>query len=144
MIEWVPAAFDGAVTRVDIDAMTVTAPRPTASQPQTAGRIARESGLAGDDGWCPIEAETMRSTLDPDIHVIGDTAAAGDMPKSAYSDNSHAKGAVKVGAHYEATAAGITTVGAFVSTIDEDPETRARSMTEADAWYDGITADIFG
>ncbi len=51
---------------------------------------------------------------------------------------------VKVGAHYEATEDSITTVGAFVSTSDEDDETRARSRTEADAWYDGITADIFG
>jgi NADH dehydrogenase FAD-containing subunit len=52
--------------------------------------------------------------------------------------------AVKVGAHYEATEDSITTVGAFISTADEDDDTRARSRTEADAWYDGITADIFG
>ncbi len=52
--------------------------------------------------------------------------------------------AVKVGAHYEATEETIATVGAFVSTAGEDAETRARSRTEADAWYDGITADIFG
>ncbi len=51
---------------------------------------------------------------------------------------------VKVGAHYEATEDGIVTIGAFVSTDGEDEVTRARSRTEADAWYDGITADIFG
>lgn len=52
--------------------------------------------------------------------------------------------AVKVGAHYEATENGIATVASFVSTSDEDDGLRARSSTEADAWYDGITADIFG
>ncbi|MGI9420991.1 MAG: FCSD flavin-binding domain-containing protein [Geminicoccaceae bacterium] len=182
MIEWVPAEFGGAVTRVDTDAMTVTAGDETHRvafaniiPAQTAGAIAHRSGLGGANGWCPIVSITMQSRFDEDIYVVGDATEAGDMPKSAYSANSQAKvcamsiraeltgarlfpprlrntcwstlapnDAVKVGAHYEATEDSIATVASFVSTSGEDESLRARSSTEADAWYDGITADIFG
>ncbi len=33
----------------------------------------------------------MSSKADPDIHVLGDAAAQGDMPKSGFSANSQAK-----------------------------------------------------
>lgn len=182
MIEWIPAEFGGAVTRIDTGEMTVSAGDETHRvafaniiPAQTAGSIAHQAGLVASNGWCPVASTTMQSEVDQDIYVIGDAAEAGDMPKSAYSGNSQAKvcamairaeltgaklfpprlrntcwstlapdDAVKVGAHYEATEDGIKTVAAFVSTPDEDAETRARSRTEADAWYDGITADIFG
>ncbi|MDD5249179.1 MAG: FAD/NAD(P)-binding oxidoreductase [Rhodocyclaceae bacterium] len=60
--------------------------------PQRAGRIAVAAGLVGDDkNWCPVDATTFESTKHKDIHVIGDAAVAGAMPKSGYSANSEAK-----------------------------------------------------
>jgi sulfide dehydrogenase [flavocytochrome c] flavoprotein subunit len=60
--------------------------------PQRAGRIAVAAGLVGaDKNWCPVNATTFESTLHKDIHVIGDAAVAGAMPKSGYSANSEAK-----------------------------------------------------
>lgn len=60
--------------------------------PQRAGRIAVATGLVGPDkAWCPINATTFESTLQKNIHVIGDACNAGAMPKSGYSANSEAK-----------------------------------------------------
>lgn len=60
--------------------------------PQRAGDIARVAGLLGaDKAWCPINGTTFESTLQKNIHVIGDACNAGPMPKSGYSANSEAK-----------------------------------------------------
>ena len=60
--------------------------------PQRAGRIAVAAGLVGPDkNWCPVNPTTFESTMHKDIHVIGDAAIAGAMPKSGYSANSQAK-----------------------------------------------------
>lgn len=60
--------------------------------PQRAGNIARVAGLIGPDkAWCPVDATTFESTLQKNIHVIGDACNAGAMPKSGYSANSEAK-----------------------------------------------------
>ena len=60
--------------------------------PQRAGQIARATGLIGPDkAWCPINATTFESTLQKNIHVVGDACNAGAMPKSGYSANSQAK-----------------------------------------------------
>ncbi|MEQ1695404.1 MAG: NAD(P)/FAD-dependent oxidoreductase [Hyphomicrobiaceae bacterium] len=58
--------------------------------PQQAGEIARLAGCTDGD-WCPINAENFASTKVQDVYVIGDSSIAGDMPKSAFSANSHAK-----------------------------------------------------
>jgi sulfide dehydrogenase [flavocytochrome c] flavoprotein subunit len=59
---------------------------------QRAGRIAVAAGLVGPDkNWCPVDATTFESTVHKNIHVIGDAAIAGAMPKSGYSANSEAK-----------------------------------------------------
>jgi len=58
---------------------------------QTAGSIASAAGLTDDSGFCPIDASTMRSTVDENIFVIGDASIAGAMPKSGFSANSQAK-----------------------------------------------------
>ncbi len=70
--------------------------------PQKAGRMAEIAGCTDGD-WCPIDAETFSSRLVPDVYVIGDSSAAGDMPKSAFSANSQAK---SVSNHLEAVLAG--------------------------------------
>lgn len=60
--------------------------------PQRAAKIAQQAGLVGEDKkWCPVNADTFESTLQKDIHVIGDASIAGAMPKSGYSANSEAK-----------------------------------------------------
>jgi NADPH-dependent 2,4-dienoyl-CoA reductase/sulfur reductase-like enzyme len=58
---------------------------------QMAGKIARDAGLANQSGFCPIDPASMKSTVDPNIFIVGDASIAGDMPKSAFSANSQAK-----------------------------------------------------
>jgi sulfide dehydrogenase [flavocytochrome c] flavoprotein subunit len=104
MIEWLPPDFGGEVVAVDPQAMTLTSSDGTVLEadvanvvpPQQAGEIARQAGLTDDSGWCPIEADSMRSTMNEDIFVLGDASIAGDMPKSAFSANSQAKVAAMV------------------------------------------------
>jgi sulfide dehydrogenase [flavocytochrome c] flavoprotein subunit len=60
--------------------------------PQRAGLVAGMAGVIGPDkNWCPINGTTFESTLQKNIHVIGDACIAGAMPKSGYSANSEAK-----------------------------------------------------
>ena len=60
--------------------------------PQRAARIAAAAGVVDSDKkWCPINGTTFESTLQKNIHVIGDACNAGAMPKSGYSANSEAK-----------------------------------------------------
>jgi len=59
--------------------------------PQKANRLADAAGLTDDSGWCPVEHKTFESTQVANIHVIGDAAIAGPMPKSGYAANSQAK-----------------------------------------------------
>ena len=98
LIEWVPLSSGGKVTSVDPAAMTLTtdfathkADVATIVPPQKAARIAGLAGVADRSGWCPIDPVSFASTLQPDIHVIGDAAIAGAMPKSAFAANAQAK-----------------------------------------------------
>ena len=58
---------------------------------QQAGRIAAVAGITNEAGWAPIVPHTMQSRADENIHVLGDAAHQGDMPKSGFSANSQAK-----------------------------------------------------
>ena len=55
-----------------------------------AGKIAELAGVT-DGNWAPTIAHTMQSKKNEHIHVLGDAAAQGDMPKSGFSANSQAK-----------------------------------------------------
>ena len=97
-LEYVPLAAGGAVAEVDPAAMTLRTDFETYKAavanvipPQRAGRIAVACGAADRSGWCPIDPITFESRLVPGIHVIGDAAIAGAMPKSAFSANAQAK-----------------------------------------------------
>jgi NADPH-dependent 2,4-dienoyl-CoA reductase/sulfur reductase-like enzyme len=57
---------------------------------QRAGEIAVKAGCAEGD-WCPINPENFASRKVKDVYVLGDSAIATDMPKSAFSANSQAK-----------------------------------------------------
>ncbi|GJD95697.1 NAD(P)/FAD-dependent oxidoreductase [Methylobacterium iners] len=96
-LEYVPLAQGGAVTGVDPASMTVRtdfseykADVACIIPPQRAGAIAAIAGVADRSGWCPIDPVTFESRLVPGIHVIGDAAIAGAMPKSAFSANAQA------------------------------------------------------
>lgn len=99
MIEWVPSALGGKVVAVDASTMTITtaagdvhkADVANVVPAQGAGHIAHQAGLVDGSGWCPIVPATMASRRQPDIHVLGDAAIAGAMPKSAFAANSQAK-----------------------------------------------------
>ncbi|WP_287173642.1 NAD(P)/FAD-dependent oxidoreductase [Mesorhizobium sp.] len=98
LIEWVPLSSGGRVTEVDPATRTLvtefgnhTADVANVIPPQRAGAIAQSAGVADQTGWCPIDPVTFESRLQPAIHVIGDAAIGGAMPKSAFSANAQAK-----------------------------------------------------
>ncbi|MER9952135.1 NAD(P)/FAD-dependent oxidoreductase [Mesorhizobium sp. M0047] len=98
LIEWVPLSSGGRVTEVDpATRMLVTefgsheADVANVIPPQRAGRIAQSAGVTDQTGWCPIDPVTFESRLQPAIHVVGDAAIGGAMPKSAFSANAQAK-----------------------------------------------------
>ena len=103
LIEWVPLSKGGAVTSVDPATRTLVtdfgrhqAKVANVIPPQKAGRIADVAGVTDRTGWCPIDPATFESKLQPGIHVIGDAAIAGAMPKSAFAANSQAKACAAV------------------------------------------------
>ena len=88
----------GKVTSVDPSTMTLStdfakhkAAVANVIPPQTAGAIAAQAGVASRTGWCPVEPVAFESTQVPGIHVLGDAAIMGAMPKSAFSANAQAK-----------------------------------------------------
>ncbi|CAA7613633.1 NAD(P)/FAD-dependent oxidoreductase [Magnetospirillum sp. UT-4] len=98
IIEWVPAAKNGKVAKVDAKAGVVETDfekfKPNVANiipPQMAGTIAQTAGLTDKSGFCPVDPNTFESTIHKGIHVIGDACIAGEMPKSGYSASSQAK-----------------------------------------------------
>ena len=97
---------DFTVTRIDPvtgevetkAGLTITAAVANIIPPQTAGAIALSAGLA-DPGWCPVDPNSFASTKAPHIYVLGDSAMANEMPKSAFSAHSQGLG---VAAHLAA------------------------------------------
>lgn len=98
MIEFVPFSMNGGIFDVDPAAMTVTTAFETFTgdvvniiPPQQAASIARDAGLAGDADWCEIDGLTFESRHIPGVHVLGDAAVVGDMPKSGFAAHSQAE-----------------------------------------------------
>jgi NADPH-dependent 2,4-dienoyl-CoA reductase/sulfur reductase-like enzyme len=97
MIERIALSQGGRVTSVEPATNTIvtdfgnyTAQVVSVIPPQKAGRIAEIAGAADNTGWCPIDPTSFASKLVPNIHVIGDAAIAGGIPKSASA--AHAQG----------------------------------------------------
>ena len=97
-LEWVPLSSGGNPTSVDAAGMTIASDFDTYKAdvanvipPQKAGRIAELAGVADRTGWCPVDPVTFESHLIPNIHVLGDAAIAGAVPKSAFAANAAAK-----------------------------------------------------
>ncbi len=90
LIDWVGLSDGGAPRRVDVKTKTVmtdfdkfTGGVINIIPPQRAGNAAMIAGVADRTGWCPVDPLTFESTLRKGIHVIGDAAIAGAMPRSA-------------------------------------------------------------
>lgn len=98
MIEWQGSSDGARVRRVDAARGEVETDfdryQPDLANiipPQQAAPIAQQAGLTDASGWCPIDAMTFASTLQPDIHVLGDACIANAMPKSAFAANAQGK-----------------------------------------------------
>ena len=98
MIERIALSQGGRVTSVDpatnsiiTDFGNYTATVANVIPPHKAGRIAEIAGAVDKTGWCPIDPVTFASRLVPDIHVIGDAAIAGGIPKSASAASAQGK-----------------------------------------------------
>ena len=103
MVEWYGPDVHGGIVNVDASAGIVETDLDEFEgallniiPAQKAGAIAFAAGLTNDTGYCPIDASTMRSTVDENVFVIGDACIAGAMPKSGFSANSQAKVAAMV------------------------------------------------
>jgi NADPH-dependent 2,4-dienoyl-CoA reductase/sulfur reductase-like enzyme len=184
MIEWVALSQGGEVISVDPASNTLEtdfgrhkADVANVIPPQKAGSIAEAAGVADRTGWCPIDPSSFESTLQPRIHVIGDSLIGGAMPKSGAAASSQGKDcAAKVAAllagradaagplestcysvvapdyafsqsgQYRAargTIAEIPGTGHF--SAEEAPRAlRAREAQDAEAWFRGITGELFG
>lgn len=99
MITHVPFAENGGVLGVDPLALEITTAFETFKgdvvnfiPPQRAAQVLLRSGLGGDGEWCQIDQRTFESVVAPNVHVLGDSAIVGDMPKSGFS--AAAQGAV--------------------------------------------------
>jgi len=98
MIEVVGPDFGGAAVEVRPATMEVvvdgTAQKVDVCNvipAQMAGKIAQIAGVTDDKGWAPVDPANMKSKMDENVYVLGDSSAQGDMPKSGYSANSQAK-----------------------------------------------------
>ncbi|EDP65140.1 putative flavocytochrome C sulfide dehydrogenase, flavoprotein subunit [alpha proteobacterium BAL199] len=98
MIEWYGPDVHGGIKGVDPTTGTVatdfddfTGTLVNVIPAQRAAAVAVDAGLTNSTGFCPIDPNSMRSTLDDAVFVIGDACIAGDMPKSGFAANSQAK-----------------------------------------------------
>jgi sulfide dehydrogenase [flavocytochrome c] flavoprotein chain len=99
MIEWVGLSNGGALSSVEAGTKTLLtdfdryqADVANVIPPQKAGRAADLAGVADRTGWCPVDPVTFESRLQKNIHVIGDAAIAGAMPRSASA--AHSQGSI--------------------------------------------------
>ncbi len=98
MIEWVPISKSGTLASVNVETRTLStdfddfkATVANVIPPQKAGRIAEMAGVVDRTGWCPVDPVSFASKLQPDVHVIGDAAIAGAIPRSASAAVSQGK-----------------------------------------------------
>lgn len=103
MIDRIGPDFGGAEVEVRPDAMEVVIAGEVQAvdvcnviPAQKAGRIAHLAGVTDDSGWAPVTPTDMRSRIDENIFILGDSSAQGAMPKSGFSANSQAKVAANV------------------------------------------------
>ena len=98
IIEWKSPSSGGNAASIDVAKKTIETDFDTYQYavanvipPQKAGTIAALAGVADHTGWCPVDPVTFESLQQKNIHVIGDAALAGAMPKSAFSGSIEGK-----------------------------------------------------
>jgi sulfide dehydrogenase [flavocytochrome c] flavoprotein subunit len=98
LIEWIGLSQGGNLTEVDVanktlitDFESYKADVANVIPPQRAAQITSTAGVADRTGWCPVDPITFESQLVPNIHVIGDAAIAGAMPKAASAASAEGK-----------------------------------------------------
>jgi NADPH-dependent 2,4-dienoyl-CoA reductase/sulfur reductase-like enzyme len=91
IVERVPLSQGGNVTSVDTGAMTLVTDFETYKvavanviPPQKAAAIAAAASVADRTGWCTVEPLAFESTLQKDIHVLGDATLISGVSKSAF------------------------------------------------------------
>lgn len=98
LIEWVGLSNGGALSAIEPATKTIStdfdkyqATVASIIPTQTAGRAADLAHVADRTGWCPVDPLTFESKLQKNIHVIGDAAIAGAMPRSASAAQSQSR-----------------------------------------------------
>ena len=98
LIEWVGLSNGGALSAVDPATKTIStdfdkyqAAVASIIPSQKAGHAADLAGVTDRTGWCPVDPVTFESKLQKNIHVIGDAAIAGAMPRSASAAQSQSR-----------------------------------------------------
>ncbi|AMN39391.1 NAD(P)/FAD-dependent oxidoreductase [Rhodoplanes sp. Z2-YC6860] len=98
LIEWVGLSNGGALSQIEASSKTIStdfdkyqAAVASIIPTQTAGRAADLAHVADRTGWCPVDPLTFESKLQKNIHVIGDAAIAGAMPRSASAAQSQSR-----------------------------------------------------
>jgi sulfide dehydrogenase [flavocytochrome c] flavoprotein subunit len=91
LVERVPLSQGGNVTSVDPSTMTLVTDFEkykvavaNVIPPQKASAIAAIAGVADRTGWCTVEPVAFESTLQKDIHVLGDATLISGVSKSAF------------------------------------------------------------
>ena len=99
-VEWLSSDFtDGGVVACSADEMWVEtgdgeryeADVINLVPPQQASHLLLDIGYGNEDGWCPVDHQTMLAEGEDRVFIIGDSADALPMPKSAMSANGQAK-----------------------------------------------------
>ncbi len=184
MVERVPGSQSGTVVAVDAAAMRistgfddVTAAVANIIPPQRAAQIMLAAGLDGGLGWCPVEPLGFESRLAPGVHILGDAALQGDMPKSGFSANMQARACARailarlqgaqaqpaklINTCYSLAAAdyGFSIADVYApgpekmdlliaegrtTATGADAATLAAEAEYASAWFDTITAELYG
>jgi NADPH-dependent 2,4-dienoyl-CoA reductase/sulfur reductase-like enzyme len=184
LIEWVSLSKGGSVSTVDPASLTVKtdfedykAAVANIIPPQKAANIAARSGVADRTGWCPIEPVGFESTLQPAIHVLGDAALMGAMPKAAQAAATQGKvcaaavvarlrerapsdvelenicyslagpdwGFVERNKYRAEKDLLMAVPGALdTSPLGGKPAARAEEASEDEAWFRGLTSELFG
>jgi NADPH-dependent 2,4-dienoyl-CoA reductase/sulfur reductase-like enzyme len=98
LIEWISVSVGGSLSSIDVASRTLStdfdkyrAAVANIIPPQKAGALGGLAGAVDRTGWCPVDPTTFASKLQNDVHVVGDAALAGAMPRSASAAHSQAE-----------------------------------------------------
>lgn len=99
MIEWIDGSEQGEIISANADALSLTGRTVGTVKgdvvnlipPQHAGEIAKTAGLVDESGWCPVNQQNFASTIQKNIHIIGDACIADPMQKSGHTANTQGK-----------------------------------------------------